>query len=230
MSIISALFGFNGRIKRGQYWLGMILMPIVLGLILGVYTAFVGATFSPELVKNLEPGSPELQQLLPLLIPFFVAIVVMVWIAAALYTKRLHDRNKGAVWLLAIYVPNILTLVFPPAFIFAIISAIWAFIELGCLPGTAGPNRFDGPEQSAYLDDAFGKAPAKAGKSEPSAPQGYGGMEAAMAAVTAAARDNPAPVTQMRGNTPAPQFGQRAPAQFGRLNGAASGGGFGRKV
>jgi uncharacterized membrane protein YhaH (DUF805 family) len=231
MTILSVLFSFKGRITRGQYWLGAILFPMAIGVLAGLYVAFIGASFSPEEVKNLEPGSPELKALAPLLLPFLAVLIVMIWSSAALYVKRLHDRNKGAVWLLAIYVPNLIALVFPPAFVLVIIAGLWAFIELGCLPGTQGPNRFDDADKSAYLDDVFGKPAAKNSSRGEAAAQGYGGMEAAMAAVAAAARSNPAPLTQIRGNTPAPpQFGQRAPGQFGRLNTQSSSGGFGRRV
>jgi len=42
--------------------------------------------------------------------------------------KRFHDRDKSGWWVLILLVP--------------IIGAVWYFIEAGCLPGTAGPNRF----------------------------------------------------------------------------------------
>lgn len=230
MSILSLLFSFKGRITRGQYWLGASLQ-IVLTIIISVgYVAILGSAFSTEKVKSLNPGSPELRALAPLILPVFAIFGLMLWSGAAIYVKRLHDRNKGAIWLLAIYVPSFATFVFTPAIILVVISAIWSFIELGCMAGTPGPNRFDGGDQGAYLDDVFGKAPAKSSKSAPAA-QGYGGMEAAMAAVTAAARATPTSLSQTRGTAPAPmQFGQRAPGQFGRLNMGATSGGFGRKV
>src|SRR5262249_37311008 len=71
----------------------------------------------------------------------------------AIGIKRLHDRNKPAWWILLFYVA-------PPAMqAFASLGeldssaavwlmllsgaiSIWAIIELGCLAGTRGPNRF----------------------------------------------------------------------------------------
>jgi uncharacterized membrane protein YhaH (DUF805 family) len=226
MSILSLLFSFKGRIKRSQYWLGATLQTVLVIIISVGYIAILGSTFSAEKVKSLNPGSPELRALAPLILPLFAIFGVMLWSGAAIYVKRLHDRNKGAIWLLAIYGPSFATFVFPPAIIFVFVSAIWSFIELGCMAGTPGPNRFDGGDQGAYLDDVFGKAPAKSNKSAPAA-EGYGGMEAAMAAVTAAARDNKPAQSNTNFAAQRRSFGQAAPAQFGRL--APSSGGFGRK-
>ena len=83
----------------------------------------------------------------------------------ALGAKRLHDRDKSAWWLLLFYVvPSALVGVGALMFFYGIgaeaaggiISGvifwvlgigftIWAFVELGCLRGTLGPNRF-GPD------------------------------------------------------------------------------------
>jgi uncharacterized membrane protein YhaH (DUF805 family) len=230
MSILSLLFSFKGRIKRGQYWLAGLLMPILAGVLFGIYVALIGSSFSPEYVKSLKPGSSELQSLYPVIIPFVLILVMVLWSGAAIYTKRLHDRNKGAIWLLAIYGPALGSLILPFLLVLSIISMIWVFIELGCLRGTDGPNRFDSGNEAAYLDDVFGKTQSQSDKTA-SPPRGYGGMEAAMAAVAEAARANPAPQGQMRTNTSAsPQFGHRAPAQFGRLNTGPNSGGFGRRV
>ena len=45
--------------------------------------------------------------------------------------KRFHDRDKSGWWVLIALIP--------------IIGPIWYFIEVGCLPGTAGPNSY-GPD------------------------------------------------------------------------------------
>jgi uncharacterized membrane protein YhaH (DUF805 family) len=226
MSTLSLLFSFKGRITRSQYWLGAFLQIVTPVLLCVVLFVTLGGANPPDSLKDIDPKSPQAKELLPLVLGFLAALIMMLWSGAAIYTKRLHDRNKGAIWLLAIYVPSFISFVFPPAIILVFISGLWAFIELGCLPGTPGPNRFDDADSSAYLDDAFGKAPAKSGKMATSEPQGYGGMEAAMAAVTAAARDVKPPASTSFANQRA-GFGQATPAQFGRLG--PSSGGFGRK-
>ena len=52
--------------------------------------------------------------------------IPLVWISLALQVKRWHDRDKSGWWVLIGLVP--------------LIGAIWTFIEVGCLPGTSGPN------------------------------------------------------------------------------------------
>jgi uncharacterized membrane protein YhaH (DUF805 family) len=231
MSLFKLLFSFKGRINRGQYWFAAFLQGIVFTVALGGYLALVGTIFPSDVVKDLEPGSKELAALAPLLLPVLFIVIMMAWMGAAAYTKRLHDRNKGASWLALIYLPSALTLVNPLFVVISLIVGLWMFIELGCLRGTDGPNRFDGPEARAYLDDVFGKAPATLNKpSKPSGEPNLGGMAGAMAAINAAAREkqNQRP-TAAASAAPAPQFGQHAPTQFGRLNAGATSGGFGRR-
>jgi uncharacterized membrane protein YhaH (DUF805 family) len=230
MSLFNLLFSFKGRITRSQYWFAALLQAIFFVVVLGAYLALVGSIFPSDFVKNVEPGSKELAALAPLLIPILLILIVMIWMGAAVYTKRLHDRNKGAVWLTAIYLPSALNLVNPLFIVISIIAGLWAFIELGCMRGTDGPNRFDGPEAGAYLDDVFGKAPATGNKpSKPSGEPNLGGMAGAMAAINAAARENQGQRPAAASAPSAPQFGQRAATQFGQLNTGATSGGFGRR-
>ena len=60
-----------------------------------------------------------------------IVSLVMIYPSIALSAKRWHDRDKSAWWILIGLIP--------------IIGAIWAFVEVGCLKGTTGPNRF-GPD------------------------------------------------------------------------------------
>ena len=126
-------FSFHGRINRAKFWLvGMInLAIIVLGAgiswALGAIVAFV---------------------------LFGLVYVALLVSALAVTVKRLHDRNRSA-WLAPVFI-------FGPAVLSGIGAifghagsaiaglagfgiSIWAFVELGCLPGTQGPNRF-GPD------------------------------------------------------------------------------------
>jgi uncharacterized membrane protein YhaH (DUF805 family) len=87
-----------------------------------------------------------------------IAILILTLVAAlAVAARRLHDRNKSAWWLLIMYVPLILLSAFsqiasmssPEAGAgFGVLSlpfSIWILVELGCLRGTVGSNRF-GPD------------------------------------------------------------------------------------
>jgi uncharacterized membrane protein YhaH (DUF805 family) len=64
------------------------------------------------------------------LIQFVIALAIL-YPSLAVAAKRFHDRNKSGWWVLIVFIP--------------IIGIIWYLVELGCLPGTPGPNRF-GPD------------------------------------------------------------------------------------
>jgi uncharacterized membrane protein YhaH (DUF805 family) len=57
--------------------------------------------------------------------------VFMLWLYFATEARRWHDRNKSAAWILIRLVP--------------IVGQVWVGIEVGCLRGTQGPNRY-GPD------------------------------------------------------------------------------------
>lgn len=67
--------------------------------------------------------------------------------------KRLHDRDKSGWWLLLFFLgPVILAAVAMlgdtiarVCEIAAPVISVWMIVELGCRPGTAGPNRY-GPD------------------------------------------------------------------------------------
>lgn len=69
-----------------------------------------------------------------------VGILGLLFALAALYPsicvgiKRWHDRGKSGWWTLIVLIP--------------VIGWIWAFVELGCLKGTDGPNSY-GPDPLA---------------------------------------------------------------------------------
>jgi uncharacterized membrane protein YhaH (DUF805 family) len=75
------------------------------------------------------------------------------WIGLAVVTKRLHDRDKSAWWLILFYfAPPILQGIGrrsgAAGFVLILIGlgiGIWAFVEIGCLRGTAGLNSY-GPD------------------------------------------------------------------------------------
>lgn len=125
-------FSFQGRANRQRYWLtslaliGLLIVALILAQLLGVIGALLGGVA-------------------------FVAYLVAVLAVAA---RRLHDRNRSGWWLLPMYLP-ILVLSFlegvASAFqedagsVFVLLTlpfTIWVFVELGCLRGTMGPNRF----------------------------------------------------------------------------------------
>lgn len=136
MDWIKPYLRFRGRVNRKPYWL------ISLSLF-GVYlVAFVLGVF------------------MPVVGPVAAAIVIIgaLWVALATLVRRLHDRGKGAWWLIPMYVPMLVLSVLALAVegagevgaaaglnALTLPFSIWVFIELGCLRGTAADNRF-GPD------------------------------------------------------------------------------------
>jgi uncharacterized membrane protein YhaH (DUF805 family) len=130
MGLFQLLVSFNGRVGRATYWLTTFLYLVVI-LIVGVIVIHA-------LAANGWRGAVSLT--IPLLILFIPVSV-----------KRLHDRDKSGWWFLAFYAaPMVLTHI-PDASadtlqyvcsLAALALSIWGFVELYCLRGSVGVNRF----------------------------------------------------------------------------------------
>ena len=69
---------------------------------------------------------------------FLPLYLVPVWMSIVAMAKRCHDRDKSAWWLLVALIP--------------VVGQIWWLVELGCLRGTDGRNRFGiDPTQPALV-------------------------------------------------------------------------------
>lgn len=139
MEISRLWFDFKGRLNRGKYWFITVANMLI-------FAAFV--------LIALTLQSAPLGILAGLVaIPLFISTL-------AITVKRLHDRGKSAWWVLLFYVlPIVLSGIkevlaaqgggaFAAAMIVAtigVVVSIWAFVELGCLRGTRGDNRY-GPD------------------------------------------------------------------------------------
>ena len=102
------LFSFKGRINRKPFWM-FNLCIFAAGLLFGLF---------------MEP-TEEINK---------YQLMFMLWIlwpSLAVQTKRWHDIDKSALWLLINFIP--------------VAGPIWALIENGFIPGTRGANRF-GPD------------------------------------------------------------------------------------
>ncbi len=139
MDFGTLLFGFSGRINRAKYWLA-VLIYIVVSVVLQVLALALG------------------QGMIMMVLGLIVGIGMIVS-GIAIGIKRLHDRNKSGWLLLAIYlVPAILiglgfwlalalgsAIIMWVLYLVALAIWVWAFVELGCLRGTVGPNQY-GPD------------------------------------------------------------------------------------
>ncbi|TMJ42644.1 MAG: DUF805 domain-containing protein [Alphaproteobacteria bacterium] len=140
MSMKQLLFSFRGRLNRKRYWMTVIVTMAVIILLL-----LLALVMMRE--QRFEFAALTVVILLLLYIP-------LIWIGLAIGAKRLHDRDKSAWWLLVFYVlPGILSslgnqmddLGFLILHVVSFAITVWAFVELGCLRGTLGPNQY-GPD------------------------------------------------------------------------------------
>lgn len=121
------LFSVDGRINRGQIWRAALIYVVIVAL------------------------------LVLLLLPFAIMpiVIITLWCAVAVLAKRLHDRGRSGWWIVGF---NLVQMVLDkigarvddgwdaslPAFAAAAVT-VWAFVEIFCLKGTRGPNRY-GPD------------------------------------------------------------------------------------
>tara|TARA_R100000365_G_C2747358_1_gene77190 strand:+ start:2883 stop:3506 length:624 start_codon:yes stop_codon:yes gene_type:complete len=146
---------FDGRINRKPFWIASVIMIVAAIL------------FSVVIVLPLSAASPILGALASL-----VLSLVLLYPAAAIGVKRLHDRGRhgqlmaafvapglilqvgellgltGSLQLIAgqsVYLPNTLGWMLN---LIAVFVGIWALVTLGFLAGTSGANRY-GPDPRA---------------------------------------------------------------------------------
>jgi len=138
---------FEGRISRKPYWIGLIVLVIIMMVIIfGASFLLIGSIVEPTFQTRLVT---------------FVLQLLFLYPSTALMVKRLHDRNRPSYWAAFILVPMVLksltdlmgmtgdplnqnALDYLLNIIIFVVS-IWFFVELGCLRGTVGPNQY-GPD------------------------------------------------------------------------------------
>jgi len=114
MTLMQKIFGFEGRLRRRDYWLINIGVSLVFVVILLVsFAIFDDAeqAFGPTTILQ------------------YLLYIPQIWIGIAVALKRCHDRNKGGGWVAFFW-------------LFPIVGWIWSIVELGFLDGTQGPNRY----------------------------------------------------------------------------------------
>jgi uncharacterized membrane protein YhaH (DUF805 family) len=133
-------FNFSGRINRAKYWIAMLDYSAIY-----IVLAIVGYVTDNSAIYQAING--------------MLNIVIFIS-SLAVGVRRLHDRNKSGWYLVLFYfVPGILvtagvvvgTFMDDSILLASILGlaafavGVWAFVELGCLRGTIGPNRY-GPD------------------------------------------------------------------------------------
>ena len=106
------LFSPNGRVPRRVFWAGMVTWTLLHAILANALDYLVDYSG------------------LPLFVPLAVALLYgpLIWSVVVLIVKRWHDRGKSGSWLFVYFIP--------------IAGPIWSFVELGCLRGTVGNNRY----------------------------------------------------------------------------------------
>ena len=230
MGMVSLLFSFSGRINRKQYWIGTTLA----GFISGMGQLMLAATSSGSMLATKDPAAHLVASLTSsaLSLPLFGLVI---WASLAVQFKRFHDRGRTGWIALAPIVVSIILIgtIFAdafggvplqqlfsdlmPWFVALMVMGLAFFIDLGCLPGVEGPNKYGPPP---------GTPPASLDPSRPSgavaASSSLFGAQSAMDRAIAESRSPQSAVARpaMAAAAPAPAYAppatQPAPAGFGR--------------
>jgi uncharacterized membrane protein YhaH (DUF805 family) len=117
---------FEGRINRAKFWIGSLVLWVLWIVVNGVLSTMFGMQLAEG---EIFPAMGPLAWLV-----WVIIAIALTYATLAVWAKRWHDRDKSGWWSLIAFVP--------------IAGAIWILVELGCLPGTEGPNRY-GPDPLA---------------------------------------------------------------------------------
>jgi uncharacterized membrane protein YhaH (DUF805 family) len=170
MDVKWLLSRFEGRINCARYWravlviLGSMFLALVLlakfcaiyGIPAGILAIDLGVLSASFQRDDTETATALFPQLVTL-----GMTLVFGWFYAAASIRRLHDRNKSGWWMILFIVAPGLYVQFGDALrgsgiqffvrLAALIAFIWGFVEMACLKGTSGPNRF-GPDPLAPIE------------------------------------------------------------------------------
>lgn len=102
--MLQLLFYMDRRITRFTFWVAIISVSLIFILLFSGMNALIGD-----------------KSTLALYLPFF-------WILFSLFSKRYHDLNRSAIWLLLLAVP--------------LFGVLWVAVELGFRRGTNGENSY----------------------------------------------------------------------------------------
>ena len=140
MDFVNLFISFNGRISRAKFWIVVLCCAVFSLAVIGV-TMAVSSSMDTMFRVGL------------------VACIPIIYFAVVNGIKRLHDRNKSGWWICLFGAPLVLSsiagalgigtgsdsgasvVIGTLQFILLIIS-IWAFVELGCLRGSIGQNKY----------------------------------------------------------------------------------------
>ncbi len=120
------LLSFNGRIKRKDYWIGILILALfatVTALATGLFAALMQVQNPQELFH----------------IVGYALLLPIGYLSLALMVKRIHDHGKSGWWVLPCLIPYV--------------GALAAFIWLGCMEGQPLETSEDAPSTTDETDD-----------------------------------------------------------------------------
>jgi uncharacterized membrane protein YhaH (DUF805 family) len=157
-------FSFHGRINRARFW---IYLAIVIPFLMFMMMAFFAYAMSiPGAYENGGATPfPRDPTGIALAILYFAVLAAIFIAGLAVTVKRLHDRNKAWWWIVVfVLAPDLLFGLWQEraatlgganvgdltwlAGAAGFACGVWALVDLGCLRGTAGDNRY-GPDPLA---------------------------------------------------------------------------------
>jgi len=163
VNLLKLYTSFEGRANRKPFWLAMLAL-VVISLVIDLgFVIYLAARSGLPASANASAWEPWVNNLASQVKFANVGLeFILLYPSAALMVKRLHDRNRtgylavlglapGLVYNLADLAGfnsgdpakmNVLEIVL---LVVTSIVGIWFFIELGCLRGTVGSNRY-GPD------------------------------------------------------------------------------------
>jgi uncharacterized membrane protein YhaH (DUF805 family) len=124
------LFGTSGRIGRGTWWLGQVVILFLAG-------ALIASALTLHTASEVKSDSSNLV--------FIIFLIVFGGVATAINfcttVKRYHDRGKSGWWFLMALSPGWL----------------WTMIECGMLPGEDGDNDYGSPPGAKSSRESLGR-------------------------------------------------------------------------
>lgn len=137
--LIPGLFSFNGRMGRAEFWMLLIGLSVLSGLLLLVTSMLVVIIVGGDRAEGLAPLHAAAKALIKLL---------TLWPSLAILTKRGHDRNRPAVLSIGLWLVSVVTFAaaaaVPPVSLIGVAISLYFLVDYGLIPGSPGPNRYDG--------------------------------------------------------------------------------------
>ncbi len=135
MPIANSLTSFEGRMRRRDFWV-CVLIVCVLSLLL---RSIVGLLMGPTIVVSNGNAGMNITAWGGMTRGYWLINLILLWPSAAIAVKRCHDRNQTGWWALLSIIP--------------VIGWLWWLINLGILDGTPGPNQY-GPSPKGLGETA----------------------------------------------------------------------------